>query len=152
MMDQKQKLPPIGNRNPAPASAPASGVAAIVTWMESRANLAEHGNDELVRQAAVLAQKLVDAGLNTTQIRKILARINGLSARLQAAEQFDRSEVPLLKVQLVYAAAREKQKVGPLAEVLLPAIDRIQTEDDFRWFAKFVEAVVAYHRYHGGRE
>lgn len=157
MIDQPK---PKGVNLPVPgASRPATQAAStqatpssnqIATWIKSQP-LQKHPASELVEQAESLASNLVAAGLTTTQIRKLLAKVNSLSAQLKAGA-FQVEDVPLLKVQLVYAAAREKEKVGPLAEVLLSAIDQIHDEKDFRWFAKFVEATVAFHKFKGGRD
>lgn len=145
---------PMGNPSRPGLNAPA-GQAAVntmpfVDWIKGQEHLAALGNQALVDQADKLGKLLAEeVRLNTTQIRKVLARVNALNARLHNG--FSKDEVPLLKVQLVYAAAREKAKVGPLADVLLAAIDRIHDETDYRWFARFVEAIVAYHRFHGGK-
>jgi CRISPR-associated protein Csm2 len=158
-MEQKPKLPLPGSGTavslPQPQQAaaqdlPVRPVGEIVEWIKSAERLSTFSKQALVENAEALARNLVKASLTTTQIRKILDRINGLSARLAAQHDFEADEAQLLKVHLVYAAAREKKKVGPLADVLLPAIDKIKDEADYRWFAKFVEAVVAYHRFRGG--
>lgn len=155
MVNRPPNLPPLPS-GPRPGGLPAPGsggsggghspVGELVTWIRSRP-LSDHGNEELVRKGEVLGKYLAEIGLNTTQIRRILVRVNMLNLRLRDAA-FPMDEVPLLKVQLAYSAARERQKVGPFAEVLLPAIDQIKTADDYRWFARFVEAVLAYHRYY----
>lgn len=127
-------------------------VSEHVQWIESlkpNEHLAQLGTAALVEHADKLGQAL-SRTLATSQIRRLLSRVNALSVRF--AHQFEPSEIPLLKVQLAYAAARQQKAVGPLAQVLMPAVDRIHDEADFRWFAKFVEAIVAYHRYHGGRD
>jgi CRISPR type III-A-associated protein Csm2 len=158
-MEQKPKLPLLGSGTAASlpqrqqAAAQDLRVCEIVKWIKSAERLSTFSKQALVENAEALAWNLVGASLNTTQIQKLLARIHefsarshGLSARRAAPHAFQADEVQLLKVHLVYAAAREKKKVGPLADVLLPAIDKIKDEADYRWFAKFVEAVVAYHR------
>lgn len=124
-------------------------VAEHVAWIKAEPQLSALGNEDLVRHADQLGLLLRDS-LNTTQIRKLLSRITALTLRFD--QKFDQEEVPLLKVRLAYAAARERKGVGTLAEVLLPAVDLIKSEPDYRWFARFVEAIVAYHRYHGGRD
>lgn len=153
MSGEHQRPGPAGPRGPAgpgPRPEPAGvDVTEQVQWIKGCTGLAQLGTDALVEQADRLGAKLAPT-LNTTQIRKILARVNALNVRFH--QGFDREEVPLLKVRLVYAAAREKRAVGPLADVLLPAVDRIHCADDYRWFARFVEAVVAYHRYRGGKD
>ena len=57
----------------------------------------------------------------------------------------------MLKPKLAYAAGRQDE-VKPLMTVLDPCMDRVRSRDDFDRFAKFVESIVAYHKYHGGRD
>ena len=59
-----------------------------------------------------------------------------------------------MKIHLAYAAARQRRQVQPLADVLSLAIDRIRPgeagREDFEKFLRFVEGVIAYHRFYGG--
>ena len=57
----------------------------------------------------------------------------------------------LLKPKLAYAAGCQEE-VKPLMAVLVPCLDRVHTKDDFIRFYRFVESIIAYHRYHGGRD
>lgn len=156
-MNERKVLPPpsgAGGHPGGPVGGNSGGqgpvnVAEHVAWIKSKPQLSALGNEDLVTHADKLGLLLKDS-LNTTQIRKLLSRITALTLRFN--QEFDQEEVPLLKVRLAYAAARERKGVGTLAEVLLPAVDRIKSEPDYRWFARFVEAIVAYHRYHGGRD
>jgi CRISPR-associated protein Csm2 len=66
-------------------------------------------------------------------------------------DDFFRSACMLLKPKLAYAAGRQDE-VKPLMAVLVPCIDRVHTKDDFSHFYRFVEAIIAYHRFHGGRD
>jgi CRISPR-associated protein Csm2 len=61
-------------------------------------------------------------------------------------------ETLLIEPQLAYAAGRQPYQVGPLFEMLKPAIDRVHDKNDFDRLTKFLESVVAYHKYHGGEE
>jgi CRISPR-associated protein Csm2 len=150
-MSERKVMIPITGGAGSPGGPPGGegGVSEHVKWIKSKSQLSALGNEDLVTHADQLGLLLKD-GLNTTQIRKLLSRITALTLRFD--QQFDQEEVPLLKVRLAYAAARERRGVGTLAEVLLPAVDLIKSEADYRWFSRFVEAIVAYHRYHGGRD
>ncbi|HYF96291.1 MAG TPA: type III-A CRISPR-associated protein Csm2 [Symbiobacteriaceae bacterium] len=158
-MNEKRLDLPIGKGAPAPGGHGGGGgggfrfdevdVSEHETWIKGVQRLSAIDNKELVAHADALGLLLV-RDLTTTKARSFLSRVNALRTRF--AHGFDATEVPLLKVRLAYAAAREKRAVGPLAKVLLPAVDRIESAEDFRWFARFVEAIVAYHRFHGGKE
>ena len=90
--------------------------------------------------------------LKTTQIRKFLDAVNKISAEgLDKEDEFFRERTILLKPKLAYAAGRQDE-VKPLMTVLDPCMDRVEDGKDFDRFARFVESIVAYHKYHGGRD
>jgi CRISPR-associated protein Csm2 len=92
--------------------------------------------------------------LKTSQIRKFLDAVNAIkskSAQQTTDDAFFRSECMLLKPKLAYAAGRQDE-VKPLMSVLVPCIDRVHGRADFSNFYRFVEAIMAYHRFHGGRD
>ena len=60
-------------------------------------------------------------------------------------------EIQPLKIHLAYAAGRESA-LKPLHKVLSVAIDKVQDREDFRKFSQFIEGLVAYHKFHGGKE
>ena len=115
--------------------------------------------DILIRWAQILALILVAEDLKTSQIRKFLSGVRGVEIKVKrkAPEKFTRQEVAFLKVHLAYAKARQQTAVKPLMDVMTAVIDKIGDEgkeglDDFNVFVRFVEAVVAYHRFYGGSE
>jgi len=90
--------------------------------------------------------------LKTNQIRKFLDMVNTIRSESIGEEDFPYDErVILLKPKLAYAAGRARE-VKPFMDVLEPCMDRVKSDKDFDKFHRFVEAIVAYHRYHGGRE
>jgi len=92
--------------------------------------------------------------LKTSQIRKFLDAVNEIKSKsVQQAtdDAFFRSECMLLKPKLAYAAGRQDE-VKPLMSVLVSCIDRVYKKSDFSNFYRFVEAIMAYHRFHGGRD
>ena len=113
--------------------------------------------------SALEADKLVDLAekmgdflanrirLKTSQIRKFLDAVNEIKSKgiQEQNEKFFRSECMLLKPKLAYAAGRQDE-VKPLMAVLAPCIDRVHNKEDFTRFYRFVESIIAYHRYHGG--
>ena len=103
--------------------------------------------------------------LTKSQIRKFLAAVNALtnkvavyrtqSSQSKLLSDALASEVKYLKVKLVYQAARNRGTVGDLADKaqIKERIDRIGTDmKKYEEFAHFMEALVAYHKFYGGRD
>ena len=103
--------------------------------------------------------------LTKSQIRKFLAAVNALTNKVAVyrtqsgqAEILDSalaSEVRYLKVKLAYQAARYRATVGDFAEKarLKERIEAIGTDmKKYEEFAHFMEALVAYHKFYGGRD
>ena len=102
--------------------------------------------------------------LKTNQIRKFLAAVTSVTNQIEVwhMQHIDTdglpdnlaAEVKYLKVKLAYQAGREKsvKEFAEKAEIArrIDAIGRDRRK--YQEFAHFVEALVAYHRFHGGRE
>jgi len=82
--------------------------------------------------------------LSTSQIRNILDEIQ----RIPKREGFEKikNRLHLLRPKLAYAAGRHKGRVKEFSEVVE------EETNHFTNFRNFIEAIVAYHRYHGGEE
>ena len=106
--------------------------------------------------------KVID--LKTNQIRKVLTAVNSLTGRIDVYKaqngQTDvlpddlAAEVKYLKVKIVYQAGREKA-VKKFADDagLIRRIDGIGTSiPKYEDFARYIEALVAYHKFYGGRD
>lgn len=94
-------------------------------------------------------------GITTSQIRKFFGELRSIEA--QSFQKFTLSEVLLLKPKLAYAVGRDKtkrvkSKIGDFYLELSSAIKEIENVEHFGNFVKLVEAVVAYHKYHGGKD
>jgi len=117
--------------------------------------MSELSAEKLVSFADNLGEFLAKrARLKTSQIRKFLDAVNSIKSRGRAKKEetsFFQRETLLLKPKLAYAAGRQNE-VKPLMEVLDPCMDKVKNEQDFLCFSRFVEAIIAYHRFHGGRE
>lgn len=106
--------------------------------------------EELVTQADSIGRELGTGGVTTSQIRNFLDEVNRIEAESRVSrDTFDASRVIFLKVQLAYAAGRENKLKG-FARLFSTAVDKVNSREDFDRFVKFTQAVVAYHRYHGG--
>lgn len=127
----------------------------IVGQLKPLQNLAALSTDTLVEQAEKLGDFLANrVRLKTSQIRKFLDAVNEIKSKgVQRPDNdpFFRSQCMLLKPKLAYAAGRQDE-VKPLMAVLALCIDKVRTKEDFTRFYRFVEAIIAYHRYHGGRD
>lgn len=83
--------------------------------------------------------------LSSSQIRNILDKI-------QRMKKFDKDELQLLRPLLAYAAGKDNTgKLKHLEKILSKAINEVKDEKTFTNFRNFFEAIVAYHRYHGGK-
>lgn len=102
---------------------------------------------ELVEIAEALGCYLAKNKLTTSQIRNVYARVK---------EGLGREEIDMLRPLLAYAAARHSS-VKPLQRVLDKALQKIPREEEnykkyYKKFRDFFQAILAYHRYYGGKE
>ena len=118
--------------------------------------LGEMDVSKLLLLAEMTAIVSVGRDLKTNQIRRFLDGVKRMSTivRQSAPAVFDKSEVELLKIPLVYAAGRQ-QSAWHFANTCMKAIDQIRPsgEEGFSaWqrFERFVEAIVAYHKFYKG--
>ncbi len=112
----------------------------------------EGNSEKLIEKASQLGgyyapkDKKDKSAVTTSQIRNILDKI-------QRMREFNRHEVNLLRPLLAYAAGRhDKTKLPELQRNCDNAIKEIKTEEHFKNFRNFFEAIVAYHRCAGGKE
>ncbi len=96
----------------------------------------------------------------TSKIRNILGMVNEIynDVVLKPEKNLDesiRSRIEYLKVRLIYECGREPKVIKPFVETagLLDIISGIKdSKDKFIKFAHYMEALVAYHLYYGGKE
>ena len=101
-------------------------------------------------------------GLKSAQLRRfyesfitLKTLLNRVKSEAKGEEAFHSRIFPqilMLKPQLANAQARQKREVTPFFEVINPLFDLIQDGDDYERLCDFVEAIVAYHKYCGGRD
>lgn len=119
---------------------------------------------ESVIQSLIREDKHGRLDLKTNQIRKFLAAVTSVTNQIEVwhMQHIDTDVLPdelaaavkYLKVKLAYQAGRVKS-VKEFAEKaeLARRIDAIgRDRRKYQEFAHFVEALVAYHRFHGGQE
>ncbi len=100
---------------------------------------------ELNEYARELGEQLQGMGVSTSQIRKVLEKT-------QKMREFNKDEFYSLLPLLAYSAGKEKghQKKEGL-EFFYDLFDKcapLLTEENFKYFADFFEAIVAYHKFY----
>lgn len=105
----------------------------------------------LVEEAERIGRALARS-LSTSQIRAIFGQVRTIQGQWQIAPDEAQRQLILLKPKLAYRARKEGRAVENLRDVLSPAIDLVQDDEGNFWrFVEFFEAILAYHRAHGGR-
>lgn len=118
--------------------------------------------DELnrVRNAALVAAMAVASDLRTTQIRKIIEMAKGLHLQVETSQESEglkekiQSEALHMNVLMAYYAGKN-YSILPLQEILEPILMWLAqhpSKENFKKVYAFFEAIVAYHRYFGGKE
>ncbi len=99
--------------------------------------------------------------ISTSQIRKFLAAVNKINNKIRYQNNDDIlsedivAEIAYMRVQFAYIVGRNKNNKGleKLHKELDGAIANIKnSKSNFINFARYVEAIVAYHKFHGGRD
>ena len=100
--------------------------------------------DELARD--YLSPKNESQKLSTSQIRNVLDEI-------QRMKEYDSTKLQLLRPKLAYAAGRHQGKVNKVRDFrdLIEILIKHTNQYNFPYFKYFIEAIVAYHRLHGGK-
>lgn len=99
--------------------------------------------------------------LTTSQLRNVLAKVSSIyidvnQNRNAVLTDKNQADIQYLKLQIVYASGRdEKGNVRDFVEKskILKYIDEIgDSKEAFLLFARYMEALVAYHKFQGGQE
>ncbi len=123
--------------------------------VKSSRNFVDWSQEEILRNAVLVAVLLVKNGLKTNQIRRILEIANQTHLKLKT-RNVESIEADTVKMRylLAYAVARSSSKergTEYLHRILDPILQNT-TKDNFEKFYEFLQAVVAYHKFFGGRE
>jgi len=109
------------------------------------------GNEEkLVKDAEDFGKYLGNGGLSTSQIRNIFSDIKKM-------DSFERNkkEFILLRPKLAYVAGRHGKRtreIVDLQKIMDACIQKINDEKSFQNFQAFFEAILAYHKFYGGKD
>ena len=112
------------------------------------------GAQTLVECAEGIGKALAN-NLKTSQIRIIFGEVRRIEGDWKTNPQRANRSLILLKPKMAYQAKRSQDRkdrgVNDLVSVLTPAIDCVQSDkDNFSRFVNFFEAILAYHKAHGG--
>lgn len=96
-------------------------------------------------------------GLTTSQIRNYFGEAKRIQAKGYVGEE---SSFLLLRPKLAYLTKRAEEKAGFKAkgkatsfkEIMDLAHDGVDNKEHFQNFMDFLEAILAYHKAHGGKE
>lgn len=131
----------------------ASIVDEIVEKAKGFHKLSELSVDDLVRSSDELGREL-QSQITTSQLRKIFSEIKHIELETKSAggkDAFNIDRVKMLKPKIAYLAGREK-RLKPFKEVMDAYISKVKDVEDFGRLAEFMQAIMAYHKYHGGKD
>jgi len=117
---------------------------------------------QLVEWADALGKTLARKELTTSQIRNIFGAVRQVWMTWDQDPEGAYRQAVLLMPKLGYYAKRErgrgKQGLAELERVLVPALELVakapeeERKQRFKHFVDFFEAILAYHKKHGGRD
>jgi CRISPR-associated protein Csm2 len=97
--------------------------------------------------------------LTTSKIRNLLSMISSLydEVRRNTSEKLGREEVSriqYIRLHFAYEAGRDNKvkEFVQEADIFAHLKDIGESKESFILFCRYMEALVAYHRYHGGKE
>jgi CRISPR-associated protein Csm2 len=106
--------------------------------------------------------------LTTGQIRKFLTAVNSLTNKIEVYKSQNENietlpedlvmEIKYLKVKIAYQAGRDKSRNNTVKNFvndaeLFKRIDKIGNSlKAYEEFARYIEALVAYHKFYGGKD
>lgn len=109
-------------------------------------------DNEFIKGADSFGQSIAKA-VTTSQIRNIYGSVK----KLEMQPRLDLAQLLILKPRIAYARSRQKS-LAELASVLSNGIDAVnegkndkEKQERFRRFCQGFEAILAYHRAHGGK-
>ncbi len=96
--------------------------------------------------------------LTTSKIRNLLSLTNTLYNDVihltdEALSEKILGEIQYLRLRFVYEAGREKSVKDFVEKAdIIKHLQRIETRSDLLLFCRYMEALVAYHKFNGGRD
>jgi CRISPR-associated protein Csm2 len=113
----------------------------------------------LVTKAEEFGKRLKDRNVKRSQFRRVFTHIKKIQANVESKKLEKTADIPgeilkeilLLKPKMAYTAGRHKS-ITDFYDVVVKFVNGMKTVTEFNRFYDFVEATLAYHRYHGGRD
>lgn len=93
--------------------------------------------------------------LTTTKLRGVYSLIMNVYSRVNDAEDFEAAKPDLqyLKVKMAYESGRDESVKAFLGKTaLMVALDGVKTYEQFLVYCRYAESLVAYFKFHGGKE
>jgi len=119
----------------------------------------EWSPEERLANAIIVAAYLVAQKLKTNQVRKILEMARTTELKLKRGNVDIKDDIVRMRYLLAYtvgkATGQSRYSLEAFHHVLDPMLEVLMkepTEENFGKFYDFLQAVVAYHRFFGGRE
>lgn len=101
-------------------------------------------------------------GLTTSKIRNLLSLVNGLYNEVKSLRSDDLSEdvkgkIQYIRLRFAYEAGRERSRERSVKDFVkksdaISHVKNIKDRQDVLLFCKYMEALVAYHKFYGGRD
>jgi CRISPR-associated protein Csm2 len=139
-----------GNNRRPQASPQTAGIAKQMRERFGNKQLASWDADSIISFGDQLGRYLKDKGVSTKQVRRFIDELQ----RVKNMQEPDLDRVKFMKVKLVYAvgrAEREAQEgLKEFEQCVSYCLENLKTVDDMQKLIRFVETVIAYHRYYGG--
>lgn len=113
----------------------------------------------LVTKAEEFGKRLKDRNVKRSQFRRVFTHIKKIQANVESKKLDKTANIPgeilkeilLLKPKMAYTAGRHTS-ITDFYDVVVKFVNGMKTVTEFNRFYDFVEATLAYHRYHGGRD
>ena len=115
-------------------------------------------NAEERKRAETVMQKLSSStrNLTTTKIRKLLSMANDIYNEAILLDDWTpalQSKIEYFIVRMAYESGRERDVKSFIAETdLMGRAQKVKSRQEFLDFHKYLEALVAYHRFYGGKD
>lgn len=126
-------------------------------WGQMESSVCNHMNQQnvegLIDSADKIGRALKNENLKTNQIRRFLDGVRKIEANIKRRNFEEvKDQILLLIPKLAYAAGRHNE-VKPLMRVLVPAIKKgAENQKNFENLLRFVESIIAYHKFYGGKD
>ncbi len=86
-------------------------------------------------------------GITTSQLRNIFAKIKPIEYKKE-----NLSDINLLRIKFAYISGRsDKREMKNLCGFLDKLISEVKNQENWNQFKNFFEAIIAYHKYFGGK-